>query len=132
MRSSLRTAGLVATVVGGIASVVLLFYVGNREGSAKSQPVVLMLIGIWVLSPYIVLLGADAISKKWSDMSRAALYGMMLVIPVISLCVYVATAAGPIRAKPAAPFVAIPPLSWLFIAVALAFAAFIARRQQPR
>lgn len=132
MRSRLRTAGLAATVLGAIASVALLVYVGNRGGSNKAQPVVMVLIATWVLSPYVILFAADALAKTWSDMTRSTLYGMMILVTVISLAVYISAATGPIKPKPAAPFVATPVLSWVLILIALSLASFIARRRQPQ
>ena len=124
-----RKTGVAATVIGAIASVALLVYVGTRAGSNKTQPVVMILIAIWVLSPFVILLAAKSLSKSWSDTTRAALYAMMIVIPVISLIVYVWAATGPLRPKAAAPFVGTPPVSWLLITLVLSFAAFIGRRR---
>ena len=129
MRSGLRTAGIIATVIGAIASVAMLVYVGNRIGSNGVQPVVMILIGIWVLSPYVLLMAGNGLSKKWSDLSRTTLYWMMIVVAVISLVVYIPIGLGPIRSKPAAPFVGIPPLQWILIVAALFVAARISKRK---
>jgi hypothetical protein len=128
----LRTLGLAATVIGVLVSVALLVYVGSRAGSNKTQPVVMLLIAIWVVSPWVILLALDAISKSWSDMTRSTIYGMMIFTTVISLAVYLYSAMGPVKPKAAAPFVAIPPLCWLLSAIAIAFASFIARRRTPQ
>ena len=127
-----RKTGIAATVIGAIGSVALLFYAGTRGGSNKTQPVVMILIAIWVLSPFVILLAADALSKSWSDVTRSALYAMMIVIPVISLIVYVLMATGPVRPKAAAPFVATPPVSWLLILIALSIGSLLGRRRQIR
>ncbi len=132
MRSRMRTVGLGSIVIGAIASVALLLYVGSRGGSNKTQPVVMVMIAIWVLSPYVILFALDALSESWSDMTRSTIYGMMIFITVISLAAYIFAATGPLKPKPAAPFVAIPPLSWLLIAIAIAFASFISRRRMPQ
>jgi len=129
MRSSLRTAGLAATLIGAIASVALLVYVGNRRGSNEAQPIVMALIGIWVVSPFVILLAASALSKGWSPLTRTTLYITMIVITVLSMIVYTLAATGPIRAKPAAPFVGIPPVSWVLIAASLAIAALVSRKR---
>ena len=118
-----------AAVVGAIASVAMLVYVGNRGGSNKAQPVVMILIAIWVLSPYVILVAGHARSGSWSDLSRVTLYWMMIVVAVISFIVYVPFGMGPIRPKPAAPFVGIPPLQWILIVAALLVAAGITRRK---
>jgi len=115
----MKRIGLTAMVIGAIASVALLFHVGMHGGSNRSQPVVMVLIGIWVLSPFVLLFAANAIAPS------RALYVVMIVIAVLSIAVYLWAATGPGRPKPAAPFVGIPPLSWLLIAV-----AFVAGRRR--
>jgi hypothetical protein len=85
------------------------------------------LFAIWVLSPFVVLIVACVVSKHWSAPTRATLYGVMLVVTLVSLAVYGAVALG--AARPKAPaFVLVPPASWLLIAFALPAAAFISRR----
>ena len=129
MRSGPRTAGLAAAVIGAIVSVAMLVHVGTRSGSNKAQPVVMILMAIWVSSPYVLLVAGKAFSKSWSDLSRATLYWMMIVVAVISLAVYIPFGTGPVGPKPAAPFVAIPPLQWILIVVALLIAAGTSRRK---
>ena len=89
----------------------------------------MILMAIWVLSPYVMLFAGNALSKSWSDLSRATLYWMMIVVAVISLAVYIPFGTGPIRPKPAAPFVGIPPLQWILIIAALLIAAGMSRRK---
>ena len=129
MKSGVRTAGLAAMIVGAIVSVAMLVHVGNRIESNKAQPVVMVLIAIWVLSPYVLLVAGSGLSRNWSELSRATLYWMMNVVAAISLVVYVPFAIGPIGPKPAAPFVGIPPLQWILIVVSLLIAARVGRRR---
>lgn len=126
---TLQGSGLVSNVIGAIVSVAALAYVGTRSGSNGAQPVVMILIAIWVLSPCIVLFALHRISSRWSATTRTTLYSMMLVVAVLSLVVYLSAAGGPVRAKPAAPFVAIPPVEWALIAISLVIAAFAGRRK---
>lgn len=119
-----------ANAIGAIVSVAALIYVGTRSGSNAAQPVVMVLIAIWVISPFVILFALHKVSASWSSATRSALYVMMLIISVLSLVVYLAAAAGPARPKPAAPFVALPPVAWVIIAIALLVAAFVSRSKQ--
>ena len=108
----MKRLGLAATASGAVGSVALLCYVGMRSGSNSAQPVVMILIGIWVLSPFVILWALNAFAPS------RLLHAMMIVIAGASIAVYAWAAAGPGRPKPAAPFVGMPPVSWLLIAVA--------------
>ena len=87
---------------------------------------------VWVLSPYIILILADVASKRWSVITRATLYGLMLVLTPASLAIYGYVALGPPRAHTAAAFVVVPPASWLLIAIAIPTAALISGRLSRR
>ena len=125
---TLQRSGLASNVIGAIVSVAALAYVGMRSGSNGAQPVVMILIAIWVLSPFVILFALHRISSSWSSTTRAALYSMMLVVSVISMVVYLYAAVGPVRPKPAAPFVAVHPVAWALITISLVIAAFAGRR----
>lgn len=88
----------------------------------------MILMAIWVLSPFIILVWADLVSKSWSVLTRAALYGVMLVLPLASLASYGANALRPPKAQAAFIFVVVPPASWLLIAIVVT----ICRRVFPR
>ena len=124
-----QKSGLVATVIGAIVSVASLFYVGARGGNNIAQPVVMILIGLWVVSPFVILFLLHKLSASWSSTSRTTLYRLMLLIAVVSLVVYLSVAIGPPRAKAAPPFVVVPPISWLIIAISLSVAAIAGRRR---
>jgi hypothetical protein len=129
MRSGLRTFAIAAAVIGAIASVAMLVYVGNRTESNRAQPVVMVLIAVWVLSPYVLLVAGNALSKSWSALSHTILYWTMVAVAMTSLFAYIPAGMGPVKPKPAAPFVATPPLQWILIAVALLVAARLSRRK---
>ena len=57
------------------------------------------LFAVWVLSPFIALVLANMISKRWSVLIRATLYTVMLILTVGSLAIYGDVALGPPRAK---------------------------------
>jgi hypothetical protein len=115
---------MIATAAGAIASVGLTLYVGRHNPSR----ILLSLFVIWVLSPFVALVCASAVSKRWPVPTRATLYGVMLVLTLGSLAIYGGVAFGPARATPAFAFLVVPLVSWLLIAVALPVAAFISRR----
>ncbi|MEO8193003.1 MAG: hypothetical protein ABI681_04070 [Gemmatimonadales bacterium] len=124
---TLRTAALIAVLAGALVSVGFLF----RAGRNNPQFVV-ALIAIWVLSPFIALALVSVLSKRWSDLSRKALYLVMLFVTLGSLAIYGADALNPPKTKAAAVFVAVPLASWVLIAVVLPIAVFISRRRSRR
>ena len=113
----------ITLLAGAAGSVGLMFRVGH-------PPLLLrVLFVMWVLSPFVILAWANGVSKRWSVLTRATLYGVVLFITLGSLVAYGAVAFGPPRAKAAFVFVVVPPLSWLFIAIAVSAAALISRRR---
>jgi hypothetical protein len=124
----IRTAALIAVLAGAGGSLGLMLRVGHRNNSR----VLLVLFGIWVLSPFIALALADMVPKRWPVLTRAALYGMMLVLTLGSLAVYGDVAFGPPRAKPAFAFLIVPLASWLLIAIVVPIAALISGRLSRR
>jgi hypothetical protein len=120
----LRAAGLVAVLVGAVGSVGLMLHAGRHNDS-------LVLLGLftgWVLSPFVVLLAADRVSKNWSIVTRATLYSVMLALALGFLAIYGYVVLGPPRPKIAAVFLVVPPASWVVIIIAVATAALISRR----
>ena len=124
----LRQAALIAVVVGAAGSVGLMI----RAGRGSPQRFLLVLIGIWVISPFIVLVLATLVSRRWSVLTRAALYSVMLVITMGSLAAYGYDAVRPRKSQPAAMFVAVPPVAWLLIATVVPLAALTSRRRGHR
>ena len=126
--SVLRTAALIALAAGAGGSIALMLRAGHRNPSR----VLLILFAIWVLSPFVALLFAIIVSKDWSVLTRATLYGVILVLTVTSLAIYGDVALGPPRAKTAFVFVVAPPASWLLIAITISTAALISRGRSAR
>jgi hypothetical protein len=120
----LRTVAMIAVLAGASGSVGLMLRVGHRNNSR----ILLALFGIWVLSPFIALVWANVVSKRWSVLTRAALYSLMLVLTLGSLAAYGEVALGPPRAKPAFIFLVVPLASWLLIAIVIPVAAFLSGR----
>ncbi len=121
----LYAAALIAALVGAGGSVGLMLYAGRHNDSQ----LLLLLMAIWVLSPFIALIVINLVSKRWSPLTRAALYSVMLVVALGSLTIYGAYALWPPKAQAAFVYVVVPPMSWLLIAISLPIAAFVSRRQ---
>ena len=117
----LRGAALIAVLAGAAGSVGLMLRAGRRQDSR----VLILLFGIWVVSPFLAAVWANVISKRWPVVARAALYGMMLVITLGSLAIYGDVAFGHPRVKTGFIFLVVPFASWLLLAVAVALAAVV-------
>jgi hypothetical protein len=103
-----------------------MLYASKRVGA----PAILMvLFTMWVLSPFVLLALAYVVSKRWADLTRATVYRLTPIISAASLAIYGTTALGAPRPKTAI-FVLLAPLSCLFMLIAVAAAAFLARRSE--
>ena len=120
----LRAAAAIAVAAGAAGSVGLVLHACRRIDSPR---LLMGLFAIWVLSPFVILAVGYVLSRRWSVLTRATLYGVILVVTVASLAIYGVAALGPSRPK-AAPFVLVPPVSWLLMAIAVPAAAFRSRR----
>jgi len=122
--SLLRAAALIAVLAGAAGSLGLMLYAGRHNDSR----LLLVLFALWVLSPFMALVLAHVVSKRWSALTRATLYSVMLVLTLGSLAIYGDVALGPPRAKTAFVFVVVPPASWLLMAIVVPIAALISGR----
>ena len=124
----LRTAALIAVLAGAVGSVGLLLRATNRNPSQ----LLVVLLAIWVVSPFVALFWASIVSKRWSVLTRVTLYGVMLVVPLGSLAIYVADAIWPRSSPGPFVFIPVPPASWLFSALVVLAAALISGRRSRR
>lgn len=120
----LRRAALIAVLVGAVGSLGLMLRAGRH-----TPRFLLVLFVFWVLGPFVALVWADVVSKRWSMPTRKTLYRVMLVVTLGSLAVYGNDAVNPPKAKAAFVYVAVPLASWLLIAIAVPMAAFLSARQ---
>jgi hypothetical protein len=112
-------------VLGGAGgSIALMLRVGRRN----SSQMLLVLFGIWVLSPFVALVFANLISKRWPVLTQTMLYSVMLVLTLGSLGIYANVAFGAPRAKPAFVFLVVPLASWLLIGMTAVITGRLARR----
>ena len=123
----MRAAALIAVLAGAVGSVGLLL----RSGQ-DSPRLLLVLFVIWVLSPFVALVAASVVSKRWSVLTRATLYSVMLLVALGSLAIYGDDALGHRRPQAAFVYVAVPPVSWLLIAIVVAIAALISRARSRK
>ena len=123
----LRAVALIALVAGAVGSVGLMLWVGHRNPSR----ILLGLFAIWDLSPFVALVLADIFSKRWSVVTRATLYGVMLILSLSSLALYGDVVLRP-RPQPAFMFLVVPLGSWLFMTTVVPIAALISGRLSRR
>jgi hypothetical protein len=95
---------------------------GHRTNSPRT---LLVLFTLWVPSPFVAVVFAIIVSKDWSVLTRATLYSVVVFLTVSSLAIYGDVAFGPPRTKTAFAFVAVPPASWLLIAITVLIAGLI-------
>jgi hypothetical protein len=124
----LRATALIAALAGAGSSLGFMLYAGRRNNSR----ILLILFTLWVLSPYVILAVAEVVSKRWPVLTRAALYGVMLITALGSLAIYGYFALRPPRAQAAAVFVIVPPAAWLLIGTILPIAGLISGRRARR
>ena len=124
----LRTVALIVVVIGAGGSVGLML----REGQ-RTPRLLLVLFTIWVLSPFVALLWANMVSKRWSVVTRVTLYSVTFILALGSLAIYSELVAlKPPGSANAFLFVIIPPASWIFMAIVVPMAALISGRLSRR
>jgi hypothetical protein len=120
---SLRAAALVGVVAGAASSIYFMLRVGH------AQILLTVLFTIWVLAPFVAAVLADIVSKSSSVPTRATLYGVMLLLAVVSSAIYGRVALGPPRPQPAFWFLMVPFVSCLVLAIAVPLAGFVSARR---
>jgi hypothetical protein len=117
-----------ATIAGAAASLALMLRVGHRNESR----LLIAMFAVWVLSPFVAMIVASVVSRRWASGTRAVLYALTLVLTIASVAIYAAVALGPPRPKPAFFFLVVPFASWLVLAIALPLAGLIFHRPPAR
>jgi dienelactone hydrolase len=121
----LRTTALIAVLSGAAGSAGLLLRAGQR-----TPPLVLVLMALWVLSPFVALLWANYVSIRWPAVTRATLHGVTLVITLVSLVIYLEQAVlRPVGSANAFFFVLVPPASFLLATVSVSIPALMSGRR---
>ena len=111
--SVLRTVAAFVVVAGAVGSVGFTLHAGRNNHSILLP----LLFVVWVLSPFITFLVVNVVSKRWTVHVRMWLYILMLILTIGSLVGYsgILTPSG---TKPAAVFLVVPLISWIFISTA--------------
>lgn len=122
----LRAAARIAVPVGAAGSLALMLRSIHRNPST----LLIAIFVVWVLAPFVALAVADAISKRWSTVTRATLYGVMLAVALAALGVYVADAIWPRKAQAAFVYIAAPPAFVLLSALVVGTVGLLSRRQE--
>jgi hypothetical protein len=124
LHGHLRGTALIGVLAGAVCSLGLMGYASRRQNSR----ILILLFGIWVLSPFVAAAWAHAVSRRWSAVTQSTLYIVMLVLTLSSLLIYGAVAFGYLRAKIGFIFLVVPFASWLLITIVFPGSAWIARR----
>ncbi len=118
-----RISSLAVGTLGALCSLYFTIHAGRNNKSI----LLILLFAVWVLSPFVALVAANVVSNRWSIFARKMLYGLMLVLTVLSLAYYSGflSVAG---TKTAFVFLIVPLISWLLIALFI----LITRSMSPR
>jgi hypothetical protein len=125
--SILRVLALIVLITGAIESLRLTFHVGRNNESV----LLILLFVVWVVSPFVVLVMANMVSKRWLVSNRLILYSLTLIITAGSLLGYYGELIPP-GMKPAFAFLVVPLVSWLFILTVVITASLLSRRATLR
>ena len=118
---------LVVALAGAAGSLSFMFNAGRNQKSI----LLIALFTTWVLSPFIALLVANVISKRWSILMRGTLYFLTLFITLGSLVSY-SGALSPPGTKPAFKFLIVPLISWLLLIIVIPILSRRAVSQEQR
>ncbi|MEO8648442.1 MAG: hypothetical protein ABI539_04675 [Acidobacteriota bacterium] len=120
----LRIAALIAVFLGGVGSLFLMFRIGQSNPSI----ILMAMFTVWVASPFVGLAAGAAVLKRWQLINETMLYCLMLVIPAVSLALYIDVYLRP-RPQPAFMFLVVPFCSWLAMLLFFLAQAFMTRRR---
>lgn len=119
----LRRLSLAFLLIGLLGSLGFMFYTGRRNESV----VLMTLFFGWVSSPYVGLLIANRMAKRWSSLTRNTIYVLTFVVTSMSLVVY-SGILSPADMKPAAVFLLTPLASWIIGPIAIWLSVIRSRR----
>jgi hypothetical protein len=111
-------AALVALSAGAAGSLALLFHAGR--GTPR---LLLVLMALWVLSPFALLLAARAAAARWPAPARQPIDAAGVAVALLSPALYAAATFGAFLTRPTPAFVLVPPLSCVLVAAVAVLAA---------
>jgi len=120
----LRTVAVIAVMIGGIIS----FGFTLRAGHNNRSVFLIMLFLCWVSSPFIGLLVACLLSRRWPLVTRKVLFILMILLAIGSVVGYSGVLTPP-GSKPAFIFLIVPLISWILIAIIIPVSISQARKR---
>jgi hypothetical protein len=121
--AGLRSAALVAVVIGAVGSIGLL-----RHAQQHPPPLIVVFFVVWVFAPFALFGAANLFSKNWPAALRQTLYVVTLVITGLSLAIYLDDNIAHRTLHRAGVWVAVPPGSVIISGLVVGVAAWQARR----
>ena len=119
----LRAIALIVLIAGATGSLVLMFNAGRNQ---KSILLIALFTG-WVISPFIALMVANGMGKRWSFVTCMTIYFLMLFVTIWSLIIY-GGVLNLSETKPAFKFLIVPLISWILIAVVIPVTELLSRK----
>jgi hypothetical protein len=125
VRNSVRLSaiGLIAVVIDGVGSLILMLRVGQNNPSI----LLMAMFSIWVVSPFVGLVVSTKVVTRRFVLNARMISSLMLSIPIISLAFYTDVVLRP-RPQPAFMFLVVPLGSWLVI-IAVGAAAILSQKR---
>jgi hypothetical protein len=120
----LRNLATWPVVAGAGVSLVFMLHAGRRQQSA----ILMLLFGLWVLSPFLAALVVGWVARRWAVRIRRMLDVMMVIFALASTALYGAVAYGNVNVKAGFVFLMVPLASWLFILLVFGAAALVSSR----
>ncbi|MFL6446203.1 MAG: hypothetical protein ACJ746_00645 [Bryobacteraceae bacterium] len=114
----------IGLAIGAVTSIALMLHAGRHQRSI----VLILLFSAWVVSPFLGLLCADLISKRWLPSARIMLNALTLAVVFICPGIYAAVAFGYTTLKMGFVFLVVPFACWILIALLVAVALVSSHR----
>jgi hypothetical protein len=124
----IRSVAAWIVVAGAGASLVFMLHAARRQQSR----LLLLLFGLWVLSPFLAALVAGWVSRRWSSAIQRAVDVLMVLLALASCVIYGTVAFGNLSVKIGFIFLIVPLASWAFMLLAFGTAALISSRHRSR
>jgi multisubunit Na+/H+ antiporter MnhG subunit len=128
VNTRMRKVAMIAVLVGAAGSLALMLHAARRQQSR----ILMLIFGVWVLSPFIAALIANAISNRWAVRTRTTLNISTVLLTLGSLVIYGEVAFEYVQAKVGFVFLVVPLGFWLLMAAAVGTAALISGGQPRR
>lgn len=120
-----RKVSLIVCLIGAAVSIAL-FLVARQQA-----PILLVVLFVgWILAPFVALLFAHYLAKRWTSLTQNVLYCVILMVSAVSLAIYGYQVIWPRQSTPAFYWVAVPLASGLLAIIVVAIGVFSSRRKR--